>query len=75
MNKFIKKLDIYNPNKHMQTPRETFEIGVAEIITGLISVLSLGRYGSGLAANTISKIVIKCIHKRQAKSENESRRY
>jgi len=63
---FIKKLDIYNPNRHMQTPKETFIIGVAQFITGLVSILSVGRYGSGLAANVIGDIMLELIQRRRA---------
>jgi len=63
--KIIKQLDIYDPNRHMQTPRETFRIGIAHTITGLVAILTLGRYSSGLAANVIGDVVVDCIHKRR----------
>jgi len=64
-----KQLDIYNPNKHMQTPKETFRIGVAHMVTGFIAVITLGRYSSGLVANIIGDVMINCIHKRQTVRE------
>jgi len=71
LRKIKKQLGIYNPNRHMQTPRETFQIGIAQVITGFIAILTMGRYGSGLAANIIGDVMIKCIHKRQAKREKK----
>ena len=70
----IKKLDIYNPNKHMQTPKETFKIGIAQFITGLVSIFTLGRYGSGLAANVIGDVIVTCIHKRDVRKEENDKR-
>lgn len=65
----IKRLDIYNPNKHMQVPRETFRIGIAEVIRGLVAVLSLGRYSSGLSADVIMEVISECLKKRAAARE------
>ena len=62
----IKKLNtIAKTNTYYQSKYDVFIIGCAQILDGLMAIISLGRYNSGYSAVVITHVILKNIRKRK----------
>lgn len=62
----IKKLNtLAKTNTYYQSKYDVVIVGCAQILDGLIGIISLGHYNSGYSANVITHVVLKNIRKRK----------
>lgn len=62
----IKKLNtIGKTNTYYQSKYDVVIIGCAQILDGLIAIISLGCYNGGYSANVITHVVLKNIRRRK----------
>ena len=66
----IKKLNIIDKtDSYYQSKNDVFLIGCAQILDGLVGIISLGRYNGGYSANVIQYVVLKNIRRRKLARE------
>lgn len=66
----IKKLNtIGKTDAYYQSKYDVFIVGCAQILDGLIAIISLGRYNGGYSANVITHVVLKNIRRRKLTRE------